>query len=91
LRDDGNKFTGDPKDNKNYRACGSEVLAVADGVVSEVKDGIPQNIPGEDSRAVPITLETIGGNHIILDLGDGRHAFYAHLQPGSLCVKWATT
>jgi hypothetical protein len=87
LREDGNTFTGDPKDNKNYRAYGSEVLAVADGVVSEVKDGIPQNVPGEDSRAVPITLETIGGNHIILDLGGGRYAFYAHVQPGSLRVK----
>jgi hypothetical protein len=87
LRDDGNTFTGDPKDNKNYRAYGSEVLAVADGTVSEVKDGIPQNVPGIDSRAVPITLETIGGNHIILDLGQGRFAFYAHLQPGSLRVK----
>ncbi|HXJ95906.1 MAG TPA: M23 family metallopeptidase [Terriglobia bacterium] len=87
LRDDGNTFAGDPKDNRNYRAYGSEVLAVADGTVSEVKDGIPQNVPGEDSRAVAITLETIGGNHIILDLGGGRYAFYAHLQPGSLRVK----
>jgi murein DD-endopeptidase MepM/ murein hydrolase activator NlpD len=36
---------------------------------------------------VPITLETVGGNHVILDLGQGRYAFYAHLQPGSLRVK----
>jgi murein DD-endopeptidase MepM/ murein hydrolase activator NlpD len=32
-------------------------------------------------------LETVGGNHIIMDLGGGRFAFYAHLQPGSLRVK----
>ncbi len=87
LRDDGKTFIGDPLDNKNYRAYGSEVLAVAGGVVSEMKDGIPQNVPGENSRAVPITLETVGGNHIILDLGHGRYAFYAHLQPGSIRVK----
>lgn len=80
-------FKGDPKDNKNYRAYGAEALAVADGVVSETKDGIPQNVPGITSRAVPITLETIGGNHVIIDLGDGHYAFYAHLQPGSLRVK----
>jgi len=80
-------YTGDPLDNKNYRAYGSEALAVADGTVAEVKDGIPQNIPGENSRAVPITLETIGGNHVILDIGHGHYAFYAHLQPGSLKVK----
>jgi len=35
---------------------------------------------------VPITLETVGGNHVIIDLGGGRYAFYAHLQPGSLRV-----
>ena len=44
-------------------------------------------MPGATSRAVPITLETVGGNYIILDLGNGRYAFYAHLQPGSLRVK----
>lgn len=80
-------YKGDAKDNKSYRAYGSEALAVADGGVSETKDGIPQNIPGLTSRAVPITLETIGGNHVIIDLGDGHYAFYAHLQPGSLRVK----
>jgi murein DD-endopeptidase MepM/ murein hydrolase activator NlpD len=87
LRDDGKTFQGDDKDNKNYLAYGSEALAVADGVVTETKDGIPENIPGENSRAVPITLETVGGNHVILDLGGGHFAFYAHLQPGSLRVK----
>jgi murein DD-endopeptidase MepM/ murein hydrolase activator NlpD len=80
-------YTGDPLDNKNYRAYGSEALAVADGTIVATKDGIPQNIPGENSRAVPITLETVGGNHVVLDIGHGRYAFYAHLQPGSLKVK----
>lgn len=84
--EDGKTFTGDAKDNNNYHAYGNEVLAVADARVVTTKDGIPQNVPGA-SRAVPITLETVGGNHIILDLGSGRFAFYAHLQPGSLRVK----
>ncbi len=83
---DGKTYNGDPKDNKNYHAYGSEVLAVADGVVVELKDGIPENVPGPRSRAVPITLETVGGNHVVLDLGGGRYAFYAHLQPGKLRV-----
>ena len=59
---------------------------MGDGVITEVKDGIPENIPGA-SRAVPITLETIGGNYVIIDLGGGFFAFYAHLQPDSLKVK----
>jgi murein DD-endopeptidase MepM/ murein hydrolase activator NlpD len=83
----GRRFAGDAKDNKSYRAYGANVLAVADAVVVATRDGIPENIPGLTSRAVPITLETIGGNHVVLDLGDGQFAFYAHLQPGSLRVK----
>jgi murein DD-endopeptidase MepM/ murein hydrolase activator NlpD len=84
---DGRTFTGDMKNNKSYLAYGVDALAVADATVVAVKDGIPENVPGPTSRAVPITLETVGGNHVVLDLGGGRFAFYAHLQPGSLRVK----
>jgi murein DD-endopeptidase len=83
----GKTFSGDEKKNESYFAYGKKIHAVADGVVTEVKDGIPQNVPGIASRAVPITFDTVGGNHIILDLGGGVYAFYAHLQPGSLKVK----
>jgi len=34
-----------------------------------------------------MTLETIGGNYVILDLGESRYALYGHLMPGSLRVK----
>lgn len=87
LFPDGKSFSGDEKNNKSYRCYGAEALAVADAVVFATKDGIPENIPGPTSRAVPITLETVGGNYVVLDLGGGRFAFYAHLQPGSLRVK----
>jgi murein DD-endopeptidase MepM/ murein hydrolase activator NlpD len=87
LREDGKTWTGDQLKNENYRCHGADALAVADAVVVGVKDGIPENIPGATSRAVPITLETVGGNYVILDLGRGRYAFYAHLRPGSLRVK----
>lgn len=84
---DGKTYKGDPSDNKNYRAYGKEIHAVADGVVTQVGDGIPQNTPGAKSLAVPITLETIGGDHVIMEIGNGLFAFYAHMQPGSLRVK----
>ena len=83
---DGSMFTGDRTQNRSYRAYGAEALAVADGTVTATKDGIPENVPGA-TRAVSITLETVGGNHVIVDLGRGCYAFYAHLQPGSLRVK----
>jgi len=84
---DGKTYKGDPGDNKNYRAYGTEIHAVADGVVTQVGDGIPQNTPGAKSLAVPITLETIGGNHVIMEIDNSLFAFYAHMQPGSLRVK----
>jgi murein DD-endopeptidase MepM/ murein hydrolase activator NlpD len=86
LNPDGKTHQGDSEDNKNYRAYGAEILAVADGVVTQTKDGIPQNIPNKPP-VIPITLETIGGNHVITEIGNGLYAFYAHLQPGSLRVK----
>jgi murein DD-endopeptidase len=91
LFTDGKTYEGDPADNKNYRDYGAEIHSVADGIVTEVKDGIPQNVPGVNSRAVPITLETIGGNHVIVKIGEGLYAFYAHAQPGSIRVKVGDT
>ena len=87
LYDQGGTWKDDQLVNANYRCYGAEALAAADGTVANVKDGIPENVPGADSRAVPITLETVGGNFVILDLGEGRFAFYAHLQPGGIRVK----
>lgn len=80
-------FTGDRLKNSSYFAYGEEAIAVADGIVVGTKDSIPENIPGPASRAVPITLETVGGNYVMVDIGGGRIAFYAHVQPGSLRVR----
>ncbi|MDB4964748.1 MAG: peptidase [Myxococcales bacterium] len=82
----GRTSNGDEKKNKSYSCYGAHALAVADGTVVATKDGLAENIPGP-TRAVPITLETIGGNHVIVDVGGGRYALYAHLQPKSLRVK----
>jgi Peptidase family M23 len=81
------RFVGDSLKNASYIAYGNDALAVADGRVVAVKDSIPENVPGITSRAVPITLETVGGNHVIIDIGGGHYAFYAHLQPGSIRVR----
>jgi murein DD-endopeptidase len=80
-------FTVDRYNNADYYAYGSEVLAVADGVVSSIKDGITENVPGPNSRSIPITVDTMAGNNVILNLGRDRYAVYAHLQPGSIRVK----
>jgi len=87
LGEDGLPYRGDSKKNESWLDYGQDVLAVADATVASVKDGIPQNTPLAPEMAVPITLDTIGGNDVVLDLGEGRYAFYAHLQAGSLRVK----
>lgn len=86
---DGAPFEGDARDVRAYHAYGHEVLAVADARVVSVMDGLPDNVPRTAdgfSPAVPLTMDNIAGNHVILDLGDGRFAYYAHLQPGSVAV-----
>jgi biotin carboxyl carrier protein len=86
IGEDNKTYRGDAKDNHSYHCFGADALAVADGLVVEVKDGIPENTPNAASMAVPITLATIAGNHVNLDLGGGVYAMYAHLQPGSVRV-----
>jgi peptidase M23-like protein len=87
IDEKGSTYKGEAKDNRNYYCYGAEALAAADATVVEVKDGIPENTPGEASHAVEITLETVAGNHVNLDLGGGVFAMYAHFQPGSIRVK----
>ena len=87
---DGASFSGDARDVRSYYSYGKAVLAVADGRVITARDGLPDNITGHGESfhpAVPITLETVAGNTITLDLGDGQFAYYMHLQPRSLRVK----
>jgi hypothetical protein len=92
LGDSGQTYQGDRRKNRSYYSYGAEVLAVANGVVVEVKDGIPENTPPADQKDVDeiektLTVETAMGNHVNLDLGGGVYAGYCHLQPGSIRVK----
>jgi Peptidase family M23 len=84
---DGRTYAGDRKKNANYLCYGSDVLAVADGKVVATKDGIPENTPDPIARAVEMTMDTVGGNFVALDIGYRRYALYGHLIPGSLKVK----
>jgi len=87
LNEEGNTHEGDPKNNRNYLCYGAQAFAVGKARVAAVKDGVPENIPDDSARAVPMTLDTADGNYVVLDLGGGHYALYAHLQPGSLRVK----
>jgi hypothetical protein len=80
-----NRIYSGPKQNlSSYRIYGKSALAVADARVASIDDGLPEQIPGQYPTA--ITLEEADGNSVVLDLGNGRYALYAHLQPGTIRV-----
>jgi hypothetical protein len=85
LDPDGRLFTGDKSQLSSYPFFGEEIHSVADGVVVAIEDGLPEQVPGK--LPPDATIENAGGNHVVVDIGTGRFAFYAHLQPGSLRVK----
>lgn len=87
LGPDGRAWQGDSTVNANWYGYGDSLVAVGAGTVVAVKDGIIENVPFSPTMAVPITLETVAGNHVIIDLGGGNYAFYAHIVPGSVAVK----
>src|SRR5437763_1743538 len=48
----------------------------------------PGVLPAEDPVLGPkLTVDNVDGNHIVLNIGNGAYAFYAHLIKGSLRVK----
>ncbi|MGB2692539.1 MAG: M23 family metallopeptidase [Thermodesulfobacteriota bacterium] len=75
-------FVGDANLNENWLGYGKELIAVADGVVSRVVKGLPDNKPGE-SPPFPISLSNGAGNIVIMHIGNGVYVLYAHLIPGS--------
>ena len=87
IDSNGNLFHGDTKANENFNGYGAEVLAVADARVSDLKDGLPENVGDTERDNRTITLDNVFGNYVTLDLGHGRFAAYAHLQPHSIKVK----
>lgn len=87
LDDAGRLVHGDPADVHSYTSYGAEVLAVADGVVVDTLNTLDNQIPGKMPDPKTITIENVDGNHVVIDIGDGVYAFYAHLQKDSVNVQ----
>ena len=76
--------------NSMFYSNRAEVLAVGDGEIVLVRDGLPENTPtpsGFENMPIPLTRETVAGNQIALKLADGVYAQYAHLAPGTIRVR----
>ncbi|MGE0780898.1 M23 family metallopeptidase [Mycolicibacterium sp.] len=85
LGPDGRLFTGAKDDVASYPYFGADILAVGDGPVVTVLDGLPEQVPGATPSG--LALQEYGGNHVVQDLGGGNYAFYAHLETGSITVE----
>ena len=87
LDAEGHLVHGDPADVHSYACYGADVLAVADGTVVSTLNTLDDQKPGSLPDPKTINIQNVDGNHVVLDLGNGVYAFYAHLQKGSIKVS----
>ena len=78
-------FDGDGKSVEQYYGFGEDVLAVADGTVVSIHDGMPDQTPFV--LMVPKSKSDYGSNNLILEIAPNVFAWYAYLRQGSLRVK----
>ena len=79
--------SGNGSRNQDHYAYGQEVLAVRDGVVAGLRDGMAENPRPGVLRYQNPTTEELAGNWVLLDMGNNQYAMYAHLIPGSIAVE----
>ncbi|MFD6279994.1 M23 family metallopeptidase [Streptomyces sp. NPDC060209] len=89
--------------NRDFPAFDAPLVAVADGTVVHVSDGQRDHLSRNSGPALAYLMAVealvrdmagarrIVGNHIVLDIGDGAYAAYAHVRRGSLQVKAGDT
>lgn len=79
-------YSGDPKKNESYFIYGDTIYAVASGMVVHLQDGRAEN--QGNSHNVPLNkADDYCGNYLILDIGGGAWASFAHIKPGSFLVS----
>ncbi|MEI7034448.1 M23 family metallopeptidase [Streptomyces pratensis] len=89
--------------NRDFPAFGAPLFAVADATVVRASDGQRDHLSRNSLPALAYLMLIEGGvrdmfgpsriigNHLVLDLGEGVHAVYAHVQRGSLTVRAGET
>lgn len=85
LDDSGRIASGDGSRVEDYAYYGTEIHSVADGTVVTLYDEADTQVPNQPPAG--LAPESIGGNMVVVDIGGGSFAFYAHMQRGSLRVK----
>jgi len=85
LNSENRLFTGPLSDLSSYAYYGTKIHAARGGRVVAVVDGLPEQVPG--ALPADATIQNAGGNHVVVKMGKGRYALYAHMQTGSIRVK----
>ncbi|MFC9384663.1 M23 family metallopeptidase [Streptomyces venezuelae] len=84
---------------EDFPAFDAPLLAVADATVVHAEDGLRDHLSRNSLLGVLYLMlvesgarglagaRRVTGNHLVLDLGGGTYAMYAHLRRGSLAVR----
>ncbi len=77
----GQTRTGDGSKNEDFYAFGREILAPADGVITDVIEGVRDNLPGSMNPYSAL------GNAVFLRHRENEISVLAHFKMGSIRVK----
>lgn len=73
---------------EDWTGWNSDVLAVADGVVRDMRDGVADHKPlSPQEEPQELSARSLYGNFIVLEVQPGIFVHYAHLGQGSVRVK----
>lgn len=75
-------YEGDIAVNSSYFNYRDTLYAVADGIVVQMRDSLPENNGNSHNVTFSAPID-LAGNYLILDMGGSRYAFYAH------CVRYS--
>jgi hypothetical protein len=82
---EGRMFVGPVDRLSSYPSFEVPVHAAAGGTVVGASDGAPEQVP--EAQRAPMEIGAYAGNHVVIDMGEGNFALYAHLKTGAVAVK----
>jgi len=91
VNGEGVTWSGPEDKNSSYFCYNAPIYSVANGKVVEALDGIPENVPHSGKVSIDVNFANAAGNHVVVDIGYGLYALYAHMRPGTLRVKVGDT
>ncbi|MES2164389.1 MAG: M23 family metallopeptidase [Pseudomonadota bacterium] len=73
---------------EDWAGWNSDVLAAADGIVRDMRDGVADRKPlSPQEEPEELSARTLYGNFVVLEVRPGLFVHYAHLRQGSVQVK----